>query len=268
MKTRMILMISLAVLCSALTANTQENKVAVFTGYRSIYPRRKDPVTVYKIPNSDALFFLSGMHLDADGAPKSYHRNNALALDNLSSAGTPPSRSVLVYVGDKLAVQTRTDPAPGYYISQTTLSDPAKARIDPRRYVNSETIPYFVLPPEVVRLGVKVGDYGFVLNTTNGKSAYAVFADGGPRRQLGEGSLALARALGLHAKNAKSGGSETKNIVYVALTGYQGDQPRTLAFRGGETNTAAMVAIIDREGKRRFEAWGGMARLRQTGLIR
>ena len=249
------------------TAHAQGSKVTLFSGFRAIYPHKADPVTAYKAPNLDAMFFLSGMHLDTDGAPKAYHRNAALALDNLSSAGNPPSPDVLVYVHGVLAVQTASDPAPGFYISQTTLSDPAKARTDPRRYVNAEAIPYFVLPPEAVAKGAKVGDYGFVLNTSNGKSAFAVFADGGPKAQIGEGSLALARALGLPAKNAKAGGSETKNILYVVLTGYQGDQPRTLAFRGGETNEKAMVETINREGNKRFKAWGGMARLRLLELI-
>jgi hypothetical protein len=56
-------------------------------------------------------------------------------------------------------------------------------------------VPYIAVPPEVLGLGVVVGDIALV--SANGRQAAAVVADVGPRRKIGEGSIALARALGL-----------------------------------------------------------------------
>ena len=45
-------------------------------------------------------------------------------------------------------IQGKNDPAPGYYVSVTALFDPRKKKTDPRRYVNSEVIPYLVFNKE------------------------------------------------------------------------------------------------------------------------
>ena len=46
------------------------------------------------------------------------------------------------------------DPAPGYYVSTTSLHDANLPVTDPRRYVDSEQVPYLALPePFVAALG-------------------------------------------------------------------------------------------------------------------
>ena len=69
--------------------------------------------------------------------------------------------------------------------------------------VDAETIPYVVIPqagPKAVRgeferlTGVGVGDFGVVI--ANGRTIPVIVADTGPYAKLGEGSLALHRALG------------------------------------------------------------------------
>ena len=69
--------------------------------------------------------------------------------------------------------------------------------------VDSDTVPYVVIPEagppdvagEFTRLtGVRVGDFGVVI--ANGRAVPVIVADTGPYSKLGEGSLALHRALG------------------------------------------------------------------------
>lgn len=153
-----------------------------------------------------AICWTSGMAIDADGAPNAYAPLGKLApLDFLANAGRPGSWWALVC--DPLGnpyVQGPDDPCPGYYVSETALQDDTKPTRDPHRYVDAGQVPYVVVPPDLLAMGVKVGDLAWV---TCGQSASAaIVGDVGPRGHLGEGSIALARALGLpcspRAKNA------------------------------------------------------------------
>jgi len=51
---------------------------------------------------------------------------------------------------------------------------------------------------------ITLGDLVVVLNERNGRSAYAIYADVGPRGRIGEGSIALAKALGMSADPRRS----------------------------------------------------------------
>jgi hypothetical protein len=111
-------------------------------------------------------------------------------------------------------VQGPSDPAPGYYVSQTALEDWTKKATDPARYVDSEKIPFIVLPGDVARMaGARVGDFAVVQNLRNRRSSAAIFADMGP--ELGEGSIALARALGINP-DARRGGTY-RGVLYIVF---------------------------------------------------
>ena len=63
------------------------------------------------------------------------------------------------------------------------------------RFVNSEEIPYFLLPQDLYDpLGIQLGDIGVFIY--NNQIAYAVFADVGESHKSVGGSIALANALG------------------------------------------------------------------------
>ncbi len=84
------------------------------------------------------------------------------------------------------------------------------------RSVNAETVPYFVLPGGKYKdLGIKLGDIAAV--RYNGKVAFAVFADVGPRHKLGEGSIALAQELGIPA-SPRTGGVRG-GVEYLVFPG-------------------------------------------------
>jgi hypothetical protein len=152
--------------------------------------------------------------IDADGSPHAYHpKGSPPGLDYLANAGKPGNWwGIATDDNGKPYVQTAADPAPGFYVSTTALERQRFPKSNPHRYIDSESVPYFVLPskfPVKVKLGIK----GIALNTQNGKSVKVTYADIGPVGKIGEGSMALADALGIPS-NPKKGGTEKKIIRY------------------------------------------------------
>ncbi|CAN5513410.1 hypothetical protein BH11CYA1_BH11CYA1_27440 [soil metagenome] len=97
---------------------------------------------------------------------------------------------------------------------------------DDKGSVNADTVPYVVLPKGQFKdHGVKVGDLALVRNKENGNLTVAVFGDVGPKHKRGEGSMALARELGLN-DNPRHGGTQSKNIEYLAIPNSGGDKAR------------------------------------------
>ncbi len=201
-------------------------------------------VPVWRLPDSRAFFFVSGMAIDADGAPNAYNPDDT-GLDELANAGVPARWNGIITDrhGDPL-IQQENDPFPGYYISCTSLSDESKKFTDPTAYVNASEIPYVVLPQDVAdRGGARLGDFAVVMNLRNGKSSFAIYADIGT---LGEGSVALADALGV-SSDARHGG-QRDGILYLLFADSGNLRPRTI----GE---------IQSEGEKLLNRWGGMKRL-------
>lgn len=216
-------------------------------------------VGIFTLPDKPAIFFKAGMTIDADGAPNAYHPDRGKGLDFLGNAGRPGNWWALVTDNGKPTgtpiIQKAADPAPGFYVSATTLEDPTKERTDPRRYVDSNAVPFLALPPQVKNLGAKTGDFAFVVNTKNGNESGAIFVDVGPRDHIGEGSLALARALGLPtnlrdpANPSRAGNAgASSGVIYIVFPGSGNRRPRTLAE-------------IDTESRRLLAAWGGREQL-------
>lgn len=161
----------------------------------------------------NVVSFRGGMNINADGSPRAYGPNG-LGLDYLANAGSPGNWWGIATnnVGSP-HVQGRDDPAPGHYVSTTAMIDPRYAAHDPRRYVNSETVPFIVLPsnfPVKVSLGTKVRV------TYQGKTADGIYADIGPRFSLGEASIAMANKLGINS-DPKRGGTTEQMLYEVFL---------------------------------------------------
>jgi hypothetical protein len=206
--------------------------------------------TVWKLPRAGAIAWKGGMRIDADGAPRAYHKDDAKALDDLANAGKERSWQALVTdtgkPDGKPLVQGAGDPAPGFYVSATALFDKAKPLRSPARYVDASKIQYLAVPPESKDWGVALGDFAVVLNAKNGRVAFAIVADIGPPAKLGEGSIALADAVGI-ASSPRDGGLAS-GVVYAIFPRSGSGAPRP-------------AADIDREGQRLFEALGGRTML-------
>jgi hypothetical protein len=200
---------------------------------------------VHRINN--ALYYRADLAIDADGAPTAYHPNNdALALDYLAN-GYPWG---IVVVDGSPIIQGPSDPAPGFYVSTTSLFDASKRITDPQRYVDASRVPYVVIPPLLRKRGwVQLGDMAIVVDLATGREAYAIIADIGPSDKLGEGSLALAAALGLN-KDAKHGGP-------VADLAY-------LLFPNSGNGSPLPVSDIEQRARAAYRAWGGAKHLREV----
>ena len=121
--------------------------------------------------------------------------------------------------------------------------------------VNSNAVPYYVLPgPKkwYADRGVSLGDYAAVI--FKDKLAFAVFADVGPQKKLGEGSLELMRRLG---EERMKPNNTVKNAG-------MGPRVLTLVFPGSgkaahRSGQAKLLASIDTKAKPLFTALGGNA---------
>ncbi|MEU8975534.1 glycoside hydrolase family 75 protein [Streptomyces monashensis] len=98
----------------------------------------------------------------------------------------------------------------------TFAPDTAVHQSDGRPF-NAATTPYVVLPrPDNATwsyrgAGIRPGDVAAVIY--NGRVVYAVFADVGPRQQIGEASYATAAALGI-APDPSNGGTHD-DVTYI-----------------------------------------------------
>jgi hypothetical protein len=95
---------------------------------------------------------------------------------------------------------------------------------------------------------LRVGDVGVAYNRMNGKLCFTQFADTGPNDKLGEGSIALATALGINS-NPKNGGTDNRDIVYVV-------------YPSSGIGQGMPATQIDSTAKAIFESWGGLARIK------
>ncbi len=228
-------------------------KAACSNSKKIKFKMRGGPVVITAA--SGAVIFETGMAVDADGAPNAYAPHNR-GLDRLENA-----RRGHHWVG--IATDQHGHPFVqkrgryrGYYVSTTSLEnaeihDPA----NPHKYVNATKIPYIVLPPEVAeRFDISLGDMAVVINKRNGRSSFAIFADTGPSHQIGEGSIALAKALGLPSDpriDTTEGG-----LLYMVFPG-SGLGPGKLRTRDE----------INEETAALYESWGGKEQLQICSLL-
>jgi hypothetical protein len=180
--------------------------------------------SVFKHKNTGLVYFKADYDLDFDGSPRAYNPTNTGIEENgnaQNSAGAF-SESIILFKNKKPYLQKANNPFPGFFISLTSLKLQNFPDTSVKRYVDSEKIPYFVLPGNKLQnAGIELGDIGLIFNTETNKSAFAIFADSGPTSIVGEGSLALAKALEIKLKtNSRGkivGGIDDANILYIAF---------------------------------------------------
>ena len=167
------------------------------------------------------VHFKGDLDIDADGAYRAYHPNNHSGLDALSNAKTQTGEwcGVVTAHGHPV-VQGPNDPAPGVYVSATARHLPdehgnPRPESDPRKYVDAETVPFIVVPPQIIRSveGIVLGCKARITDTRTGRTVDCVVADSGPSRKDGEASIAAARALGVPS-SPRSGGIDAPVFLY------------------------------------------------------
>jgi hypothetical protein len=138
--------------------------------------------------------------------------------------------------------------------------DPSWQRNTSLRYadnspIDSNRVPYYVLPqpkPWYANRGVSLGDYAAVI--FKDKLAFAVFADLGPTKKLGEGSIELMRRLG--EERMKPNGT-VRNVG-------MGPRVLTIVFPGSgagahRAGQAKLLSSINQTAKPLFTTLGGNA---------
>lgn len=125
----------------------------------------KPTQAVIKVLNNKTIYIKADMSTDADGSPRA----------------------------------TQIDPGNGQPGTSLSKDNGWKGE---GKFVNAETIPYFVLPirfKSVSRIECKLGDVALI--RFNGKEVFAIFADSGPPDEIGEGSIKTVETLGKNPWN-------------------------------------------------------------------
>lgn len=180
--------------------------------------------------DSGRVFFLADADIDADGAngqngaPAAYKEDDS-GTELLANGGMKIvhgkvicarswARSIVI-----LDVDNEPKIFPGGIIaSMTWYRHPGKLQSDPAAYVDSETVPYIVVPQLIVQRtsGIVRGCKARV--TWRGHSVECVVADKGPARKIGELSIAAARAIGLPS-SPRHGGTQNPEVQYELWPG-------------------------------------------------
>lgn len=218
------------------------------TPQTEIFPLKKQDLAV--TTTDGGILFTVGMTIDADGAPNAYGPHNR-GLDYTANARGQHGWVALVTNQNGRPVVQKSGPYRGYYVSTTSLQRNAvHDERDPKRYMDATKIPYIALPSDFVRrFDISLGDLALVVNHANGRSAYAIFADVGPKGRIGEGSIALAKRLGIPA-NPRHDSAEG-GVTYLIFPGSALSAERKITARS-----------IKSSASRLYHRWGGTQRLR------
>jgi hypothetical protein len=176
------------------------------------------------------VYFHADADIDADGAngqnggPAAYKIDDS-GTELLANGGMKIVNGKVIcaqkWARDIVILGTDNEPKvfPGGVIaSMTWYKIPGMSRNDPAAFIDSETIPYIVVPPLIVQqtAGVVRGCKARV--TWKSKSVDCVVADKGPSRKIGELSIAAARAIGL-PPSPRSGGTDKPEVLYELWPG-------------------------------------------------
>jgi hypothetical protein len=186
--------------------------------------------------DSGKVIYLAGAMIDGDGAngqhgaPPAYNKSDtgseALANGGMKRNRTAGAKHPVVFAeswGADIVIVSGGYPmvlANGVVPSKTAYRYPGKSVDDPAAYVDAETVPYVVVPPQVRSLarGIVLGCRALVTSTATGGSCEAVVADIGPRSKIGELSIAAARAIGI-PHSPRTGGIDRRVIRYELFPG-------------------------------------------------
>ena len=185
-------------------------------------------VPVY-IAAQEHLWWTGEMTVDCDGSPRAYGPEGCSPspLDYLANAGYPGNWWGIAtdsgeYDGNPV-VQKKGDPYPGLYVSTTAYIYPQYKHTDPRRYLDSEKVPFLVIPGNVRNAcrGKCKGCWGVIVDNKTKVHLRCVVGDIGPSDHLGEASMAAAAyfGLGIYPKSGNAGSSDKKRWTYHCFPG-------------------------------------------------
>jgi hypothetical protein len=222
-----------------------------------VSPETHKKTAVFRRTGASAIVYFSGMAIDADGAPNDYHPDDVSGLDALEHAGDGKEWWALVTDDNDKPVIQQSGEFKGFYVSMTWLhrEDDSYSENEPSYWVDARTVPYVAVPKTVWQAtGVHKGDLAYVFNAKTGKASFAIVADWGTEDTLGEGSIALAEALGVES-SPRTGGQDN-GVTYVVFpdTAARPAWPRALE----DMSARAEHLLCD---------WGGREAIKKMGSI-
>lgn len=176
------------------------------------------------------VFFTADADIDADGAngqaggPAAYKTDDS-GTEFLANGGMAIRNGKVIcaepWARDIVLLGPDREPAVfagGIIASKTWYRHPGKPDNDPAAYVDSETVPYIVVPPVIVQQTAGVVRGCKARARRGDKVVDCVVADLGPRNKIGELSIAAARGLGLPS-SPRNGGTGKAEILYELWPG-------------------------------------------------
>ena len=208
---------------------------------------KKQDLTV--INTEGGVLFTAGMTIDADGAPNAYAPHNR-GLDYTANARGWKGWVALVTDQKGHPILQKRGRYRGYYVSTTSLQHESVSDLkNPKRYIDATRVPYIALPPDFSKaFNISLGDLALVRNKASGRTAYAVFADVGPKGRIGEGSIALAKALGIPSNPRHD--SVVDGVMYLVFPGSALPAGKRISARSVRASAAKL-----------YHLWGGSQRL-------
>lgn len=177
------------------------------------------------------VHFVADADIDADGAngqngARAAYRKDNKGSEHLANGGMGISGGRVIFTtswGKDIAITINGAPLVlenGIIPTKTAYRFRGKGPNDPAAYVDAETIPYAVVSPLIrnAAIGVVMGCRCRMTNTLTGQSVEGPMADIGPRRKIGELSIAAARAIGI-PHSPRTGGEERRVIRYELWPG-------------------------------------------------
>jgi hypothetical protein len=180
-------------------------------------------------PEGEKVTFTADADIDADGANGQNGARAAYMADDsgseaLANGGMGIRQGEVVGISDffkDVVVVEGGKPkifSGGIVVSKTAYHIRGEQDDTPKRYVDAETVPYVVVPPVIINRTQGVVRGCFARVTFKGRSVDCMVGDVGPRRKVGEISIAAARAVGMSA-SPRSGGEDNKIVEYEIFPG-------------------------------------------------
>ncbi len=209
----------------------------------------REEVEVLRLSGKAAVHFVAKLAIDADGSPWAYHPFDVRPPDNTAKAYDWLANIDRKYLNG-IQGKDATGPAPGFYVSATSLVNPRFSDPkDTRRYVDAGHVPYIVLPtglPTPEGMALPLGSLAWVVDLQTGRATGAIFAETG--KAVGEGSVALARRLGLNPirphNPPKVKGFDERRFLHIVFPGEVVPPPWP-------------VEVIHARALQLFTEWGG-----------
>jgi hypothetical protein len=201
-------------------------------------------------------------------------RNRRIITENAFRRGWPAEELRQTRISPNIIPFKGGKPCPpvgGFLVSATALHKPVVTDVcDITNYVDALDVAALVLPGNprggqsgFAERGARVGDLVVAMLPGATTPAYAVVGDTGPATELGEGSVALnGRLLGKTAEPRNY--NEVRGRSPFAGRGWQVPRALVLVFPATRdtSNPYMTTPRINEAAARRFETWGGVARLR------